>query len=144
MIAQGRRERFGNKYVFPLGQLALRAHEASLRGADISVKISMKSFLRPFSFFFFPSPFPFIFSFLSNFSFFIMIFTPELPLFQKSFWTKSEIPDKIAIFKRQPILSPAPPGNVHKTYTNVTVHADPGIYRTRNTFYSMTTLKLLF
>ena len=30
---QGRRESFGNKYVFPLGRLALRAHEASLRGA---------------------------------------------------------------------------------------------------------------
>jgi hypothetical protein len=54
-----------------------------------------------------------------------MIFTSELTLFQKSFWTKSENPDKIAIFKRQPIFTPAPPGNVHKTYTNVTVHADP-------------------
>ena len=61
----GRRERFGNKYVFPLRQLALRAHGASLPlrsyATDISTKIS-------------PSFFPILFFSLLFSSFFFLFF----------------------------------------------------------------------
>ena len=76
-VDQGRRERFGNKYVFPLGRLALRAHEASLRGAILNTLNTEQNILL-FSFsssflLFFPSLFLFFLFFLHDFTYLLEI-----------------------------------------------------------------------